>query len=133
MKQRLTSRQIAIMQVLWERGEATVAAVQESLASTKKPLAYTTIGTLLGRLESRGLVRHRTEGRTFVYQAAISQDRVGSSFLSELLGSFFAGRPSELVSYLLEHEEIDEAELSRIKALLAAHESESPRKKSRKR
>jgi predicted transcriptional regulator len=133
MKQRLTARQMAIMQALWDRGEATVASVQEALASTRQPLAYTTIATLLARLEHRGLVKHRAEGRTFVYQAAISQERVSSSLLGELLGGFFNGRPSELVSYLLEHEEIDDSELLRIKALLAAHESSGQRQKSHKK
>ena len=130
MAQRLTGRQLAIMQALWDRGEATVAQVQEALASSEQPLAYTTIATLLGRLEKRGLVRHRSEGRTFVYVSAVSQECVSSSLVGDLLGRLFDGRPSQLVSYLLEHEELDQGELSRIKALLAEHEAAARREKT---
>lgn len=123
MAQRLTGRQTAIMQALWDRGEATVAEVQETLAASHEPLAYTTIATLLARMERRGLVKHRAEGRTFIYAPLLSQDKASSSLLGELLGRFFDGRPSELVSHLLEREEIDSRELSRIKLLLAEHET----------
>ena len=130
--QRLTARQTAIMQVLWDRGEASVADVQERLSSTEEPLAYSTIATLLTRLEKRGLVRHRREGRTFLYQPALSQERVSTSLVGELLGRFFGGRPSALVSHLLEHEDVDVAELAKIKAMLAAHQRASSRSRRRK-
>lgn len=121
------------MRVLWDHGEGTVAAVQEALASTEQPLAYTTIATLLSRLDRRGLVEHRVDGRTFVYKPTVSQKRISSSLVGELLGGFFGGRPSELVSYLLAHEEIDAAELSRIKAHLARHEGAGQKQPPRKK
>jgi BlaI family penicillinase repressor len=130
--QRLTARQTAIMQVLWDRGEASVADVQHQLASSEEPLAYSTIATLLARLEKRGLVRHRSEGRTFLYQPALSQERASSNVVGELLGRFFGGRPSALVNHLLEHEDVDVAELEKIKAMLAAHERAGSRSRRRK-
>lgn len=121
MKPRLSGRQLAIMQVLWKQGEASVAAVQQSL-DVDTTLAYSTVATVLARLEKRGLVTHRTEGRTFLYRAAISESNVGDSMIGELVERVFGGSPSALVSYLLETDRVDRDELARIKKLVFEHD-----------
>ena len=63
---RLGELQLHIMQALWDKGEATVADVLQAL-SDHSELAYTTVATMLRRMEARGLVTHRAEGRTFIY------------------------------------------------------------------
>ncbi len=118
---KLGGRQLAIMQVLWDRGEATVAEVQE-LLDLERPLAYSTVATVISRMEQKGLVTHRAEGRVFYYRPAVSEDGVGESMVGELVERVFGGSPSELVSHLLESDQVDSGELDRIKQLVRQHE-----------
>src|SRR5467141_2254411 len=75
---RLGDLQLKIMKVLWERSEGTVADVHASLAN-QTDLAYTTIATMLRKMEVRGLVKHRNEGRSFVYSPAVAAAAVSRS------------------------------------------------------
>ncbi len=75
MPPRLTGHQLAIMRLLWDRGEMTVADVQRELDSDPKP-AYSTVATVLGRLEKRGLGQHREQGRTYCFAPAVSESGV---------------------------------------------------------
>ena len=120
--QRLSRLQLAVMQVLWRHGPSSVAAVQEALGQ-ERPLAYSTLATILKRLEDKQVVRHRVEGRTYIYEPAVAQDEVEHSLLSELVDNVFAGRPSELVSHLLESQDVDADELARIRALVEEHQA----------
>ena len=95
----------------------TVAQVQEVLRGRDK-LAYSTVATVLGRLEKRGLVRHRAEGRTYHFSPAVSETGV----VREVVESVFGGSASALVSHLLENEELVEGELEEIKQLILDHE-----------
>lgn len=119
---KLAGRQLAIMRLLWEHAEATVAEIQ-SLLDVDPPLAYSTVATVLSRMEMKGLVKHRCEDRVFYYQPAISQDRVGETLVGEFVGRVFDGSPSELVNHLLETEHVDAKELQRIKKLIQEHEA----------
>ena len=125
---KLSGRQLAIMQVLWNRGEATVAQVQESL-DLERPLAYSTVATVISRMEQKGLITHREEGRIFHYRPAVSESGVGSSMVGELVERIFGGSPSELVSHLLESDQVDSSELNRIKQLVRRHEADQRRAK----
>lgn len=118
MPLKLSGRQLAIMQVLWDKGESTVADVQSALP-IKPPLAYSTVATVLARMKKKGLVRHREEGRTYYYRAAVSEGGV----VGDIVNRVFGGSPSELVSHLLETSQVDAEELDRIKTLIREHES----------
>jgi BlaI family transcriptional regulator, penicillinase repressor len=118
----LSRLQLSILRVLWSRGEATVSEVQRALEQ-ERPAAYTTVSTMLSRLEQKGAVAHRTEGRVFFYRAAVREDEVSTSMVSELVERVFEGSPAELVSHLLETQDVDAAELARIKAMVAKHEA----------
>jgi predicted transcriptional regulator len=121
MRQQLGGLQLAIMRVLWARGRSSVSEVQQVLLPSRA-LAYSTIATVLGRLERRGLVIHRIEGRTALYEAAASEGEVTQSAVARLVDELFAGSPAELVSHLLESRDIDAEELARIKELIRRHE-----------
>lgn len=121
MSRSLGGLQFAIMQVLWSHGSASVAEVQRALEGDH-PLAYSTIATVLGRLERKLIVTHRTDGRTFVYQPLLSEDQISSLFVTDLLDNVFGGSPSQLVSYMLNREDIDVNELSRIRTLIFEYE-----------
>jgi BlaI family penicillinase repressor len=109
--------QHAIMQILWGRNEATVAEVHEALYE-ERGLAPTTIATMLRKMEDKGVVAHRVEGRQFIYRPVVSEDAVRSSMVGELLERLFAGDPAALVSHLVADREIDHEEIERLRALL---------------
>ena len=120
----LTDLQLAIVRLLWERGECTVVDVQEGLTPTRS-LAQTTVATLLTRLEKRGVVSHRTTGRQFVYKAEVTEPVVRRSMVGELTNSLFQGRATALISHLLVEREIGQDELGEVKRLVALAEQRS--------
>ena len=118
--------QLAIMRVLWARGEATAADVHQALLDARG-LAPTTIATMLKKMEVRGLVSHRAEGRRFIYEPRVSEEAVTRSMVAELTNRLFGGRPSELVSHLLTEHDMDEHELTELNRLIADAETKEPR------
>src|SRR5262245_462296 len=100
-KHHLAQLQLAIMHVLWEKGEATVAEVRDALEPSR-PLAYTTVGTMLAKLEQRGQVKHRSDGRVNVYRPAVRQDQVSRSMVSDLAVRLFNGDVTQMVCHLLD-------------------------------
>ena len=116
---RLGDLQLKIMKVLWQRTEATVATVHESLEGGHD-LAYTTMATMLRKMEARGLVRHRVEGRSFVYRAAVASDAVTHGMADHLLDRLFESSLADMVGHLLTTREVSREELSRLEKLIAA-------------
>lgn len=112
--------QLAILQVLWERSEATVSEVHQALLD-ERGLAPTTIATMLTKMEKRGLVAHREEGRRFVYRPKMSEAKMQRSMLRELTARVFEGDVTALVSRLLDSEEIDRSELAAIRRMIEEH------------
>src|SRR5438132_973563 len=102
---RLGNLQLQIMKALWEGGPAGVADVHLALGPDCG-LAYTTVATMLRKMEARGLVRHRAEGRRFVYRAAVAPDAVSRSMAGDLLERLFEGRLADLLSHLLTSREV---------------------------
>ena len=100
--------QYAIMRVLWDAGEATVARVQERLSSNddERDRALTTIATMLTKMEKKGVVAHKSIGRQFVYRARIAETDVHRSMVAELTNRLFRGDFTALVSHLLTEQEI---------------------------
>lgn len=111
--------QLAILRVLWERGEASVQDVREALAPDREP-AVSTVATVLSRLEDQGAVSHREEGRRFVYRPELDREEVRRSMVADLVERLFGGQPSELVGHLLREREIDGADLDRLEELVDA-------------
>ena len=122
----LADLQLAIMQVVWKRGEATVAEVREDLGP-QRGLAYTTVATMLSKMEKKGVVAHRADGRTYVYRALIQRRQVRGSMVGDLVDRLFAGDAAELVCHLLEAGEIEPEELARVKAMINRKEKERAR------
>lgn len=116
--QRLGDLQLKIMKVLWERREAAVAEVHEALGA-EQDFAYTTIATMLRKMEERGLVKHRTEGRSFIYTAAVAEDAVTRSMADDLLDRLFEGSLADMVSHLLTTRDVSRDELAKLERLIA--------------
>lgn len=113
----LSDLQLAVMRALWHRGEASAAEVQAALAP-ERDLAITTVSTLLTRLEKRGVVTHRSEGRLFLYRAAVSEPDVRRSMVGTLVDSLFAGDPAAVVSHLLDAHDVSPGDLDRIRDMI---------------
>ena len=111
------------MRVLWDEGEATVAQVHRRLDEARHR-ALTTIATMLSKMEKKGVVSHRTEGRQFVYRPAVTQEEVARSMVADLTQRVFQGDVAALVSHLLTEQEIDRNDLDRLVELVRRGESE---------
>ena len=120
-RQSLGDLQHAIMTVLWGRGEATTAEVHAALLA-ERGLALTTIATMLRKMEDKGVVRHRTEGRQFVYRPAVTEDEVRESMVGELVERLFGGDAKALVAHLVSEHEIDATELAKLRRRVAAEQ-----------
>jgi predicted transcriptional regulator len=119
--QPLTDLQLVILRVLWDRGSATAAEITDALR-TSRGLAQQTIATILSRLEKRGIVRHETQQRQYVYSAVVNEPDVRRTMLAELTDRVFEGDVAALVSQLLSTGEMSPGDLARVKALIADHE-----------
>ena len=118
--------QLAIMRVLWSHGQATVAEVHETL-EPERGLALTTIATMLTKMEKKGVVSHRAEGRRFIYKPLVSESQVRRSMVADLTSQLFRGDVTALVNHLLSEHEIDERELAQLQELIAARAQEEER------
>jgi len=112
-----TDAELRLMEVLWNKGSATVSDVLEGL-KTKPPLAYSTVITTLRILETKGYVSHTKEGRAFTYQPLIGRDEARQSAITHLLQRLFEGSPELLVTSLFEDRRISAAEMKRLRALI---------------
>jgi predicted transcriptional regulator len=107
-----------LMDVLWNKGQATVGDVLGSLP-THPPLAYSTVLTTLRILEAKGYLEHTKRGRAFVYAPLVARAEASRNALRHLVNRFFGGSREQLVINLLEEEAIDADELRRIKKMIA--------------
>jgi BlaI family transcriptional regulator, penicillinase repressor len=115
--------QLAIMRVLWNCGQATVAEVHEAL-EPERGLALTTIATMLTKMEKKGVVDHHAEGRRFVYRPLVSESQVRRSMVADLTSQLFRGDVTALVSHLFSEHEIDGRELTQLRELISARVEE---------
>jgi len=113
----LTELQLAILRLLWQRSEATVAELWEALYQ-ERGLAQTTVATLVARLQRRGIVARRTRDRQFLYRATITESDVQHSMVSELTERLFAGDPAALVNHLLSASDMTPGDLARVKRMI---------------
>ena len=120
-RQQLTELQIAILRLLWERGEASVAEIWEALYPERK-LAQTTVATIVARLQRRGVLSRRTRDRQFVYRTLITEADVQHSMVSELTERLFAGDVAALVSHLLSARDMSPGDLARVRQMIESTE-----------
>ncbi len=110
----LTDAELRIMEVLWNKGSATVAEVADALAG-KDGSAYTTILTMMGILRAKGYLSCRKRGRAHVFTPRVDRDAAARKAVRQLLAKFFAGSPGELVLSFLRDEDLSPDELDDLK------------------
>jgi BlaI family transcriptional regulator, penicillinase repressor len=115
--------QAKVMELLWDRGEATVTEVVEHLGKRKK-IIYTTVLVAMQKLEKKGWLTHRVAGRAYVYRPARSRETAQAGLLSEMLSAVFQGDPKLLVSQLLDSRSWTADELSELRRLIEERRKE---------
>lgn len=113
-----TERELEILKVLWDRGEATVRDVYEELRQ-RLPIVQNTVQAFLRTMEDKGLVHHRLEGRTFIYQPAYQRQQTTQRLAEQLLTRAFDGAMDQLVQSVLSLRQPTKDELARLEELVA--------------
>jgi BlaI family transcriptional regulator, penicillinase repressor len=119
-KQKLGERELDIMQVLWRRGASLVAEVHQSLLENGDDIAYTTVQTMLNRLEAKGLLTRDDSDRAHRYRSVLKEPAVVSGAIKKLTERFFNGSVEALATRLVE-KDLSSQQLDRIQELIDAH------------
>ena len=113
----LSQSQREIMEIVWNRGEVSAIEVRDIL-SKKRDLAKNTVRTLLDRMEEKGWLKHREDGRTYLYSAAQPREASIGQKVLEVVEHVCGGSPEELVTALLDYRGLSPQELKRIRTML---------------
>ena len=127
-RHQLTELQLAILRVLWDKGEATVQDIWEALHA-ERGLAQTTVATMLSRLERRGVVTRRAQSRQYHYRAAVTEREVQHSMVGELTERLFDGDVTALVQHLLTGEDVSPGDIAKIRDMIERVETNAPETK----
>ena len=114
----LTPAQQEIMEIIWERGELSASEVRRILSQTR-PVARNTVRTLIERMEEKGWITHRPDGRTFLYSAAQQRNASIGQKVREVIETVCGGSPEALVTALLDYRGLSPTELERIRQMLS--------------
>lgn len=118
-KRKLSPANLEIMKAVWEKGEVTIADVVEAInARRREPIRRTTIQVQMNRLEDYGWLKHRSEGRTYVYSAVVEKQKTRREILEDIKNRVFGGSRAELVKCLIEDEELSPKEIEELRELL---------------
>ena len=127
LKQKLGERELDIMQVLWQSGRATVADVHQSLQNKRDDIAYTTVQTMLNRLEAKGLVRRDDSDRAHRYLPVLKEPAVVNRAIQKLAERFFSGSVEALATRLVE-KDLSLEQLEHLQQLIDAHRRKGGKK-----
>ena len=109
------------MQVLWERRQATAREITDAL-NVGRPVAHSTVQTMLRGLEAKGAVGHEAQGRTFVFRPLVPQTDARRQATRDLVARLFGDSAVGLVAYLLQHEKLSADDLARVRRIIDEEE-----------
>jgi BlaI family transcriptional regulator, penicillinase repressor len=118
----LSGPQLEIMKVVWRLGNATVRDVYEDLR-LRRPIAYTTVMTMMKNMESRGHLKKRPEGRAFIYTATVPEGRMLRKIVGDFIDRVFNGSTEPLLVHLVEERRLSEKDLGKISRMIREKES----------
>ena len=113
----LGARELAIMKVVWGLEEASVRDVYETLRK-RRPVAYTTVMTMMSTLEAKGFLKKRADGRAFRYRSARSEGRVITTLVREFVERVFDGASRPLLAHLVMDGRLTQEEREELKRLI---------------
>ena len=118
--------QKAVIETVWELGEATVQQVRDKLGREPPP-AYTTVLSVMQKLEKAGWLTHRAEGRSYVYRATRSQEEEGKTSLRSYVNRVFQGDPLRLFQHLIEDRNLSDKDLAELRRMIDARRDRKER------
>lgn len=121
-----TERELEILKILWDRGQASVREVYEDMSRTA-PIVQNTVQAFLRTMEDKGLVRHRTQGRTFIYQPVPRREETEKRLVSGVLQRVFDGAIDQLVQSALSLRKPTPDELAKLEELIRQHKAAEQR------
>src|SRR6059058_4627772 len=116
-----TERELEILKILWDLGEGSVREVYERMRQAEAPILQNTVQAFLRTMEDKGLVRHRTEGRTFIYEPVPRRDETERRLVSGVLQRVFDGAVDQLVQRALSIKAPTNQELEKLEELIRQH------------
>ena len=119
--EQLTPLELEIMHVLWEEGPANVQTVQQKL---KRPLAYTTVQTMLNILHRKGKVKRNLKDRAYFYKPVVSRSHVNRQHIGDIIDRLFGGSAESLVMSLVETKHLTPEKLARLQQLIEENRGE---------
>jgi predicted transcriptional regulator len=114
----LGAGELDVLKVLWDLGPAPVREVMKELHKRGRRVAYTTVLTVLTRLEQKGFVASDKSEQAYVYKAKISRDRVTGSWLKSMVRQLFDGAAAPMVLQLMQSEKFSADEIAQLQDLL---------------
>jgi len=111
-----------VMDVIWERSFATAEDVRTALAA-EHPMKESTARTILKRLEEKGYIKHRVDGRTHVYSSVAPRQKVATGAVRQIIDRLFGGSVEQLLVGMVDEEVLDERELQRLAQKIASRRS----------
>ena len=127
---KLGALQKAVMEAVWELGEATVQQVRDRLGREPLP-AYTTVLSVMQKLEKAGWLSHRAEGRSYLYRPVRSREEAGASSLRTFVERVFRGDAMLLFQHLLEDEALSDEDLKTLKTMIDRRRRDKDKGKER--
>jgi predicted transcriptional regulator len=121
----LTEAELRLMRLLWARGESAVSDLVAAIP-VGEALAYTSVLTTVRILEQKGYVKHRQEGRAFLYSPCVEEREASRSEVRHMMQRFFGNSRERLLLSLLGDDEIDPDELQRLKDAIARATDDAP-------
>lgn len=109
--------QRAVIEVVWELGEASVHQVRDRLSRNKK-LAYTTVLTAMQKLEKAGWLRHRNEGKSYVYLPTRSREQAGAGSVLKFVKRVFDGDAVLMFQHLIRESNLKDNELRKLRTMI---------------
>ncbi len=113
-----TGLELEILKLLWLEHPQPVRQIRDRLAKTGRDNAHTSVITMLNIMVEKGYLAKQKEGKSFVYWPIVSQELISRSMVSDLVTRVFDGSAKRLVLNLIDHEEVDEAELLELRKLI---------------
>ena len=120
--------ELDVLKVLWDRGQATVREVLETLRTAGRQWSYATVATLLDRLETKGVITSDRSELAFVYKPKITTQEVRQKRLNSLVDKLYEGEPGLLVLHLLQSHPLDASQAKEVRAVLEEMTAEKPKK-----
>ena len=116
---KLSDFELDVMQRFWDDGENSAPTIHKWISEDKK-VAYTTVKTIIDRLEEKGaIVRGRSEGRSILYSAAIKKEDISNNLLPTFVRRFFNGNSSKLVAHLIKDDQLNDDDIAYLETFIA--------------